>query len=243
MRQDLEELLFTEEKIEKMVNGEMSKDNYEYIYYQNIFQENENLIIYIYQLLRLIFLEKKENKNIIIKILYYWLISYSSLLPISLIIYLIDRNFLIPLIYLSLPVLTFWLVIKTYGIQTKQISKLVSEAEKLNKLIKNIDILDRLQEVGNPVSLEDREKVMSALKITRKNIARALETERILRQNPDFNPAQFEIDFTDLTGLNITDKAGEYGKYLNSAMDIVMNIEKEMTDLKQQRIDNCQNSY
>ncbi len=243
MRQDLEELFFTKEKIEKMVNGEVTKDNYQYIYYQNIFKENDNIIIYIYQLLRLIFLEKKENKNLIIKILYYWFITYSALLPISLIIYLIDRNFLMPLMYISLPIFTFWLVIKTYETQTKQIKKLVSEAEKLNKLIKNIDILDRLQKVGNPVSLEDREEVMSALRITRKNIARALETERILRQNPDFNPAQFEIDFTDLTGLNITDKAGEYGKYLNSAIDIVMSVDKEMTDLKQQKQENFQNSY
>lgn len=63
-------------------------------------------------------------------------------------------------------------------------SEFIDEVNKHNQIISNIDILDQLESVGNPIKLNEREKVIQALIINRGNITRALETERILPENP-----------------------------------------------------------
>ena len=62
-----------------------------------------------------------------------------------------------------------------------------------NEIILNINTLDQLQAVGNPVQLNEREKVLESLRINREILVRALKTDKILRENPDFRPDQFNI--------------------------------------------------
>ena len=110
------------------------------------------------------------------------------------------------------------------------------EINQYYQLILNINILDELEAVGNPVKLNEREKVLEALKINRKNLVRALETERILRENPQFRPEEFNIDLSGLRSLQATEKATEYGKFLDEALQIGVSVQTEMRKLENKRL-------
>jgi len=55
---------------------------------------------------------------------------------------------------------------------------LLSEVANYNQILKNLDTLDQLEAVGNPVRLTDRSEVIKALEITREDLIRALNTEK-----------------------------------------------------------------
>ena len=51
----------------------------------------------------------------------------------------------------------------------------------------------------------DRDKVVKALEVMKEDLTRALKTEKILRDNPQFKPEYFSIDLTTLRALQVTD--------------------------------------
>ena len=53
-------------------------------------------------------------------------------------------------------------------------SAFIKEVNEFYQLILNINTLDELEAVGNPVKLNEREKVLEALRINRENLVRAL---------------------------------------------------------------------
>ncbi len=115
-------------------------------------------------------------------------------------------------------------------------SEFIDEVNKHNQIISNIDILAQLEAVGNPVKLNERKKVIQALIINRGNITRALETERILRENPQFRPEQFNIDLSGLRALEASEKATEYGRFLDEALQIGVSVQTEMRKLENKRL-------
>lgn len=114
----------------------------------------------------------------------------------------------------------------------KNLQGLLSEVAKHNQIVRDIDTLDQLQAVGNPVELNNREQVIQALKITKEDLVRALNTERILRENPGFNSERFAIDLTNLRALKVSEQAGEYGRLLNEALQIGVSVQQEMKKLQ-----------
>ncbi|MBE9227806.1 hypothetical protein IQ264_20495 [Phormidium sp. LEGE 05292] len=117
----------------------------------------------------------------------------------------------------------------------KNLQGLLSEVAKHNQIVRDIDTLDQLQAVGNPVALNNREQVIEALKITKEDLVRALNTERILRENPGFNSERFAIDLTNLRALKVSEQAGEYGRLLNEALQIGVSVQQEMKKLQKKR--------
>ena len=109
---------------------------------------------------------------------------------------------------------------------------LIDGVNQHNKIIHNLDVLDQLESVGNPVKLSEREKVLEALKINRQNLVRALETGRILRENPKFRPEKFNINLSELRALSATEKATEYGRFLDEILQIGVNIQSEIRKLE-----------
>lgn len=109
---------------------------------------------------------------------------------------------------------------------------ILEEVYKYNKLVKNIDVLDQLQDVGHSVSLNDRENVIKALRMTREELARALKTEKILRENPEFKPDEFAINLANLKTLDISEQASEYGRLFNDTLQVVVSVQEEMKKLQ-----------
>jgi hypothetical protein len=115
---------------------------------------------------------------------------------------------------------------------SKSLARLYDEVAKYNKVIRDIDIFDRLEAAGNPIRLHDRKSILAALKITHDDLVRALKTERILRENPDFNPEQFAIDLTAFHAIQVSEKASEYGQFFDATIQIAIDVQKTMQDLQ-----------
>jgi hypothetical protein len=114
--------------------------------------------------------------------------------------------------------------------------RLFEEVDRYNAVIKAIDLNDRIESVGNPsVKLEDREKVITALYLTREDLIRALKTERILRENANFiqlNQQLFANNLSALAALQIGDRASEHGRLLNEALQIAVDVQQEIRNLR-----------
>ena len=115
---------------------------------------------------------------------------------------------------------------------------LLNDIDRYNALIRVIDINDQIEAAGNrEVALKDRDKVVSALKIARIDLVKALKTEKILRENKKFiinNSDLFTENLTNLTGVYITEKAAEHGRLLNETLQIILEVENEMEKLQGQ---------
>ncbi|MFB2938086.1 hypothetical protein ACE1B6_22795 [Aerosakkonemataceae cyanobacterium BLCC-F154] len=123
--------------------------------------------------------------------------------------------------------------------KNKHFVSLIDDVERYNSVIKSIDINDQIEAAGNPgVKLNDRERVIEALQLTREDIVRALKTEKIIRENQEFinlNPDLFANNLKALTALQVDEQASEYGRILNEALQIGMSIQHEMKHLKGDR--------
>ncbi len=116
---------------------------------------------------------------------------------------------------------------------------LLDEVEKYHEVIKALDIIDRLTAAGNlQANLINRQDAIEALKITRKSLVCALKTERILRENQKFIGRRYELfaniesNFAALMALDVSDRASEYGRLLNEALEIGMSVHKEVKKLQ-----------
>lgn len=121
---------------------------------------------------------------------------------------------------------------------TNSLEILLRDVDRYNAVIKAIDINDQIEAAGNPgVVIQEREKVIAALKLTRNDLVRALKTERILRENKDFiitNTELFANNLATLTAMQVTEEATEHGKLLNEALQIALDVQIEMKRLQTQ---------
>ncbi|MEW6492677.1 MAG: hypothetical protein AB1589_09235 [Cyanobacteriota bacterium] len=126
-----------------------------------------------------------------------------------------------------------------FSYKNRNLVRMFEDVKRFNFVIKAIDINDQIEAVGNhSVRLQNRERVIQALRIAREDIIRALRTERILRENKRFiqgNTQLFEANLMALTDLQMSDQATEYGRLLNEALQIVVNVQEEMKKLQDQR--------
>ena len=131
--------------------------------------------------------------------------------------------------------MSMYFIIKLDEKKNQRVRLLQSEIEKHNQIITNLYTLDQLEAVGNPVKINDRVKVIEALRITREGLVRALKTEKILRENPNFKPEYFNIDLTSLQAEKTMVKAIEYAQLLDDAVQIGVSVQKEMRKLQNNR--------
>lgn len=121
----------------------------------------------------------------------------------------------------------------------QQLTNLLKDVDRYNEIIKAIDINDQLEEAGNPVwSVNNREQVVEALKITKNDLVRGLKTERILRENKSFitrNPEMFANSLIALSAMQVSDQASEHGRLLDEALQIAVSVQEGIRKLQDQR--------
>lgn len=225
MRDDLQELDISHDELQKLTNLPV---NNKLIIITDILQELSR------QLLKKV--KETENPTLVF-----------AGVSISACVYLLVKlSFLIPLI-----VFTVWTggTIQTllYLLwkgksrflkqhQTNSLRILLNDVERYNSVIKAIDINDQIEDAGNlGVGIEEREKVLAALELTRNDLIRALKTERILRENKTFiitNSDLFANNLAALASMQITEEATEHGKLLNEALQISLDVQQEMKKLQ-----------
>lgn len=117
---------------------------------------------------------------------------------------------------------------------------IIEDVDRYNSVIQSIDINDQIEAAGNPgVKLQQRERVIQALQLTREDLIRALKTDRILRENEHFiklNPELFANNLNALAALQVGEQASEYGRLLNEAFQIGMSIQDEMKIWQNRRL-------
>jgi hypothetical protein len=116
---------------------------------------------------------------------------------------------------------------------------LLDDVDRYHATLKAIEIGDRLEAAGSSSATSgDRQTLISALQLTRNDLVRALQTERILRENQDFiatNPEVFANNLTAIQSLQVSQKASEYGQFLNEALQIGISINTEMRKLQEEQ--------
>ncbi|MBE9200373.1 MULTISPECIES: hypothetical protein [unclassified Nodularia (in: cyanobacteria)] len=119
---------------------------------------------------------------------------------------------------------------------TNSLDILLNDVDRYNAVIKAIDINDQIEAAGNPgVVLQERERVIEALRLTRNDLIRALKTETILRENKSFiirNTELFANNLATLTAMQVTEEASEHGRLLNEALQIALDVQIEMKRLQ-----------
>ena len=141
---------------------------------------------------------------------------------------------------LSLGITVAWNVYK--WVKAKPLATLaglLDEVEKYHEVIQALDIIDRLTAAGNlQANLINRGDAIEALQITRESLVCALRTERILRENKDFIGRRYELfaniesNLAALMAVDVSDRATEYGRLLNEALEIGMSVNKEVRKLQ-----------
>ena len=118
------------------------------------------------------------------------------------------------------------------------LTNLLDDVDKYHAVIKAIDINDQLETDGMGVSLSDRTMVIEALQLTREDLVRAINAERILRDNKDLIATNPEINnnLKALTAMQVSTQASEYGRILNEALQIGVSVQQEMRKLQSQRL-------
>ncbi|TAF07026.1 MAG: hypothetical protein EAZ77_11165 [Nostocales cyanobacterium] len=122
---------------------------------------------------------------------------------------------------------------------TNSLQTLLNDVARYNAVIKAIDINDQIEAAGNPeVGIQQRERVIQALTMTKLDLVRALKTERILRENKNFiltNSELFANNLTTLSSIKLTEEATEHDRLLNEALQIALDVQYEMRRLQNQR--------
>jgi hypothetical protein len=121
---------------------------------------------------------------------------------------------------------------------TNSLRILLNDVERYNSVLKAIYINDQIEAAGNPeVGIQQRERVLDALRLTRADLVRAVKTERVLRENKDFilrNSDLFAHNLATLTSMQVTEQATEHGRLLNEALQIALDVQYEMQRLQSQ---------
>jgi hypothetical protein len=116
---------------------------------------------------------------------------------------------------------------------------LFDEVDRYNAVIRAIHINDQLEAAGTTeMSLSDRQKVLEALSLTREDLVKAIRAEKILRENQSFlvsNPELLATNLRTLQTLQVNDRASEYGRLLNEALQIATGVQEELTKLQNRR--------
>lgn len=151
------------------------------------------------------------------------IISLANISFLGFLIYLMEKN--------------YNLALKRYK-ELEPLRCLLMEVQKYNSIVRGIDIRDQLESIGNKgIELEDRSRILEALDLTRKDLIRALKTERILRENKDFitqNPQVSASNLATLEAIKIRDQASEWGQLFSQTVQIAISVQEEMQRLQAQ---------
>jgi hypothetical protein len=109
---------------------------------------------------------------------------------------------------------------------------LYAEVDRYHRTLGQLDVFDQLIDAGNPLPLHGRVQAIAALAHMRRELIRALKTERILRENPSFRPEHFAIDLQTLQPLD--DRAAEYGQIFAATLEIAAEVQSAMQALQRE---------
>ncbi|MEA5568975.1 hypothetical protein [Anabaena sp. UHCC 0399] len=115
----------------------------------------------------------------------------------------------------------------------KTLRKLLDAVDQYHSLIVAVDVNDQLAVSGElDDSLNDRDKVITALQLLREDLVRALTSDRLLRDNKTLLADNQDLSVNNLTNiqaLQANTEASEYTLILNQALQIALDVQAQRT--------------
>lgn len=122
------------------------------------------------------------------------------------------------------------------GQQLTVLAHLLDEVDRFNEMVAAVEILEELGSAKNSsLSLENRQEVLEALRLTRESLICGLMTERVMRKHQHFMTrradmfSSLERNLATLQLMQVTDEANEYGRLLNEAIQIGTSVHRELS--------------
>ena len=116
-------------------------------------------------------------------------------------------------------------------LQPTRLGILLDEVDKFNQVVSHVSVMEQLTAIGHK-DVQDRERILEVLKTMREDLVRALQTERILRENPNFKPELISSEAIPLLEtLKFSEDAKEAQQLVQDAIDIGLRVQEEMKKL------------
>jgi hypothetical protein len=182
---------------------------------------------------------------------YYWIKNFDIFNKFQLIIIKLVPILIIPigifLLFLSL-ILVIELFILTFGFivciiqavwfhltRYRTLKGILKEIKKYNQLIVDFYRKDKSMDftIKNN-SMKDRQRIIEALQLTRLDLIRALKAEKKLWDKTQKNQLElgmFVNSLDALEALKLREQSSEYKPFLDTALQVVINLEKNMNKL------------
>ncbi|MGB3535149.1 MAG: hypothetical protein WBA13_16750 [Microcoleaceae cyanobacterium] len=127
------------------------------------------------------------------------------------------------------------------SIKHRNLIRILDSINQYNAIIKAINLNDELESVGNShIKFNNRPQIISAMKLVREDLIRAMKSERILRKNKKLlahHDHLFATNLTALTGLQISNRSTQQGRILNEALQIVTDVQAELQHIQNQSLE------
>ncbi len=117
------------------------------------------------------------------------------------------------------------------GILLDEVDRFNESAEELEKQVK---VMAELQEAGHEIDSVPHEKMREIYSKTRDSLIRAMNTERIFRENKMSSMADIDVSFHTFATGEFDDQAHEYHELLERAMEIGPRIQERIRELERQ---------
>lgn len=105
---------------------------------------------------------------------------------------------------------------------------LLDAVDKYHTVIKAIDMTDQALDEKSESVINDREKVISALRFVREDLVQALKTERVLRERKKVSPNHQDLStnhLTNLQALQLSEHTPEYTQFLEQILQIALDLQ------------------
>lgn len=118
----------------------------------------------------------------------------------------------------------------------KRLKNLLDDVDKYHAVIEVIDSNDSVDAERAELNSNNRILLIEALQLTREDLVKALKAERSLRNNnSSIAPELFNNNLQELTAMQASNQASEYGQILNEVLQINISIQQEMRRLQGKR--------
>ena len=116
--------------------------------------------------------------------------------------------------------------------QPTRLGTLLDEVDKYNEVVHHILTIEQLHDIGQSGGIDDREHVLEVLNSMRADLVRALQTDKILRDNPNFRIENvFSETIPLVETLKFSADAQETERLVKEALDIGLRVQEEMKKL------------
>ncbi|MEZ0299830.1 MAG: hypothetical protein ACAI35_25525 [Candidatus Methylacidiphilales bacterium] len=110
---------------------------------------------------------------------------------------------------------------------------LIAKARKFNDLIRQIELVNKLRDLGHEITYDVDNQVIASLRGVREELRRAMQTDRLLRHHPVQSPI-IDLDF-NIAGcpevIETKMAAQEHSVLLKEAMEISAQVREDMDRL------------